>query len=58
MSVIQLTVTRTVNLAQLTVQCCIQTVCCDFQFVLQFVTFNCCYSMSVIQLTVSCTCCK
>ena len=36
MSVIQLTV----SLVQLTVQCCIQTVCCGFQFALQFVTFN------------------
>jgi len=27
-------------LVQLTVQCCIQTVCCGFQFALQFVTFN------------------
>jgi len=40
MSVIQLTVSCTVSLVQLTVQCCIQTVCCGFQFVLQFVTFN------------------
>ena len=40
MSVIQLTVSCTVSLVQLTVQCCTQTVCCDFQFTLQFVTFN------------------
>ena len=40
MSVIQLTVSCTVSLVQLTVQCCIQTVCCGFQFALQFVTFN------------------
>ena len=60
------------SLVQLTVQCCIQTVCCGIQFgsadstvlytdsvvwfqlALQVVTFNCCYSMSVIQLTESC----
>ena len=40
MSVIQLTVSCTVSLVQLTVHCCIQTVCCGFQFTLQFVTFN------------------
>ena len=40
MSVIQLIVSCTVSLVQLTVQCCIQTVCCGFQFALQFVTFN------------------
>jgi hypothetical protein len=40
MSVIQLTVSCTVTSVQLTIQCCIQTVCCGFQFVLQFVTFN------------------
>ena len=40
MSVIQLTVSCTVSLVQLTVQCCIQTVCCGFQFTLQFLTFN------------------
>jgi hypothetical protein len=40
MSVIQLTVSCTVSLAQLTVQCYIQTVFCGFQFVLQFVIFN------------------
>jgi len=40
MSVIQLTVSCTVSLVQLTVQCCIQTMCCGFQFTLQFVTFN------------------
>jgi len=40
MSVIQLNVSFTVSLVQLTVQCCIQSVCCGFQFVLQFVTFN------------------
>ena len=34
------TVSCTVSLVQLTVQCCIQTVCCGFQFALQFVTFN------------------
>jgi hypothetical protein len=56
MSVIQLTVSCTVSMVQLTVQCCIQTVCCGFQFALYFVTFNCCYSMSVIQFTVSCPC--
>ena len=39
MSVIQFTVSCTVSLVQLTVQCCIQTVCCGFQFALQFVTF-------------------
>jgi hypothetical protein len=37
---IQSTVSCTVSLDQLTVQCCIQTVCCGFQFVLQFVTFK------------------
>ena len=40
MSVIQLTVRCTVSLVQLKVQCCKQTVCCGFQFSLQFVTFN------------------
>ena len=40
MSVIQLTVSCAVSLVQMTVQCCIQTVCCGFQFTLQFVTFN------------------
>ena len=40
MSVTQLTVSCTVSLVQLTVQCCIQTVCCGFQFALQFVSFN------------------
>ena len=40
MSVIQLTVSCTVSSNQLTVQCCIQTECCGFQFTLQFVTFN------------------
>ena len=40
MSVIQLSASCTVSLVQLTVQCCIQTVCCGFQFALQFVTFN------------------
>jgi len=40
MSVILLTVSCTVSLVQLTVQCCIQTVFCGFQFALQFVTFN------------------
>ena len=40
MSVIQLTVSCTVSLVQLTAQCCIQTVCCGFQFVLQYGTFN------------------
>jgi len=40
MSVILLTVSCTVNLVQLTVQCCIQTVCCGFEFALQLVTFN------------------
>jgi hypothetical protein len=39
-SVIQLTVRYIVSLVQLTVQCCIQTVCCGFQFVLQFVRFS------------------
>jgi len=40
MSVIHLTVSCTVSLVQLTVQCCVQTVCCGFYFALQFVTFN------------------
>ena len=40
MYVIQLTVSCTVSLVQLRVQCSIQTVCCCFQFALQFVTFN------------------
>jgi len=40
MSVIQLTASCTVSLMQLTVQCCIQTVCCGFQFALHVVTFN------------------
>ena len=40
MSVIQLNVSCTVILVQLTVQFCIQTVCCGFQFALQFVTFK------------------
>ena len=34
------TVFGTVSLVQLTVECCIQTVCCGFQFALQFVTFK------------------
>jgi hypothetical protein len=42
------------SVIQLTVQCCIQAVCCGFHFVLEFVTLTCCYSMSVIQLTVQC----
>ena len=40
MSVIQLTVSCTVSLVQLTVQFCVQTVCCGFEFTLKFVTFN------------------
>ena len=40
MSVIQLNVSCTVILFQLTVQCCIQTMCCCFQFALDFVTFK------------------
>ena len=40
MSVIQLFVSCTVSLVQLTVQCGIQTVCCGIQFALQFVKFN------------------
>jgi hypothetical protein len=40
MSVIKLTVSCTVSLVQLTVQCCIQTTYCGCVFVLQFVTFN------------------
>ena len=40
MSVIQLNVKCTVSLVRLRVECCIQTVCCDFQLGLQFVTFN------------------
>jgi hypothetical protein len=40
MSAIQLTVSCTVSLLQLTVQCCIQTVCCGFQFSLQFGTYK------------------
>jgi hypothetical protein len=40
MSVIQVTVSCTVSLVHLTVQRCIQTVCCGFQFALQIVTFN------------------
>jgi len=40
MCVIQFTVSCTVSFIQLTVQDCIQTVCCGSQFVLQFVTFN------------------
>ena len=40
MSVIQLTVSPIVSLVQLTVECCTQTVCCGFQFALEFVTFN------------------
>jgi hypothetical protein len=40
MSVIQLTVSCTVSLVQLTVQCFIQTMCCGFEFVLEFVTLN------------------
>ena len=55
MSVIQLTVSCTVSLVQLIVQCCILTGCCGFQFALQLEHLTCCYSMSVIQLTVSCT---
>jgi len=55
MSVIQLPVSCTVSLVQLTVHFCIRTVFCGFQFALLFGTFNCCYSMSVIQLTVGCT---
>ena len=39
MSDIELTVSCTASLVQLTVQCCIQTVLW-FQFTLQFVTFN------------------
>jgi hypothetical protein len=40
MTVIQMTVSSTVSLVQLTVQCYIQVVCCGFQFALQFITFN------------------
>ena len=40
MSVVQLTDSSTVSLVQLTVQCCIQTLCCGFQFAIQFVTLN------------------
>jgi len=40
MFVIQLNVSRTVSLVQLTVQCYIETECCGFQFALQFGTFN------------------
>jgi len=40
MSVIQSIVSCTVSLVQLTVQCCIQTVCCGLQFTLRFVKFN------------------
>jgi hypothetical protein len=40
MSVIQMTVSCTVSLVQLRVQCCILTLCCGFQFALQFVIFN------------------
>ena len=40
MSVIHLSVSCIVSLVQLTVQCCIQTVYCGFQFALQFVTFK------------------
>jgi len=40
MSVVQLTVSSIVSLVQLTAQCCIQTVCCGFQFALQFVRFS------------------
>jgi len=40
MSVIQLTVSCTISLVQLTVQYCIQTVFCGFQFALLFIKFN------------------
>ena len=40
MSVIQLIVSCTVSLVQLTVKCCIPIMCCGFQFALEFVTFN------------------
>ena len=40
MSVVHLTVSCTVSLVQLTVQGCIQAVCCGFQYALEFVTLN------------------
>jgi hypothetical protein len=40
MYVIQVNVSCIVSLVQLTVQCCIQTVCCGFQLVVEFVTFS------------------
>jgi len=40
MSDVLLTLSCTVSLVQLTVQCYMQTVCCGLEFALQFVTFN------------------
>jgi hypothetical protein len=59
------------SVIQLTVECCIVTVCCGFVFVLQFVTFNLLlhyvcpsanstllYSNCVLWLSVCITVCK